>query len=77
MLLLVEFWLTAWAAVRLSENKKAWWKALLPVGIGFVVALLLGTLLSVETVLVVGLFVDLVIIVALVVMISANKPAVV
>lgn len=39
MLLLVEFWLTAWAAVRLNENKKSWWKALLPVGIGFAIAL--------------------------------------
>jgi hypothetical protein len=80
MLLIIEVILTGWACSRLTEAKKGWGWGVVPFSIGFVLALLIGLLVgatggTIASVAGLLLFLDLVMIVALIWIIAAVKPA--
>jgi len=80
MLLIVEIALTAWACVRYSQAKKNWLLGIAPIGVGLIVAFLVGLLLgalsaSAATITIIGVMIDIGIIVALISAIATNKPA--
>ncbi len=80
MLLIIEIILTGWACSRFGKAKKGWGWGLLPIGIGLTLGVIIGlvvgatggTIASVSGLLI---FLDLVMIGALIWMIAAVKPA--
>ena len=80
MLMIVQVILTGWACSRLTEAKKSWFWGVLPFSIGFVIAFLTGLIVgatggTITSVVGLLLFLDFVMIAALIWIIAAVKPA--